>query len=86
MFPCMLHACYMENYMHATCIQNFKVKKLPSKSAQALNYSHRYVYTYRCRGGVALYSDVEIQNEYLYDVLSVYSFLTCSKHDILQCY
>ena len=26
-FPCMLHACYMKNYMHAICIHHFNTKR-----------------------------------------------------------
>ena len=42
---CMLH----ENYMYATCIWNFDVKNYCSLKVLKLcmNYSHRYMYTYR---------------------------------------
>ena len=47
-FPCMLHACYMKSYLHATCIQHFNIK----------NY-FQSVQTHRYRGGVGMYFDIK---------------------------
>ena len=59
----------MKNYMHATCIEYFSTK---SWFPKVLKFRYMYMYTHR--GGVGTYPHIEIQNEYLYDILSVYTF------------
>ena len=76
-FPCMLHACYM-TCMHVICVKQWRINNRfpPVYTRRCTHYRSRW-------GGVSICLNVKIQNEYLYDILSIYTFLTYIKHVML---
>ena len=76
-FPCVLHACYM----CATCMQESSIIDCFPKVLK-LWISHRYMYICKQGRGQRNMWRQEIQNEYLCDIFSICSFLTCIKQDM----
>ena len=69
------HACYMKNYMYATCIWHFIIKNC---YLRVLKLWTIVIDTCTCEGGVTIYSDVK-----RFGIISICTFLTCIKHDML---
>ena len=80
-----MHATCMLHDMRITCVQPFRIKNCFRKCSVVIDV-HTCTRMHRW-SGVSIRSDAEIQNEYLHDILGIYTFflnasnMTCQLHE-----